>query len=125
MREGKLTSVNQMGRPGNNVLRQGADTNTIPPSQQRELFLSQYVAVFKTFGYSETDANKLTLEWLPDILPYNYSNAGGYPNGRKLTDDVVDQVVEIMTHGKMKDDLVYPHTDYLLEFPYLGIPHKI
>ena len=124
MREGKLTSVNQMGRPGNNVLRQGADTNTTPPAQQREYFFSQYMAMFKTFGYSETDANELALEWLPDILPYNYSNAGGYPNGRKLTDDVVDMVVEIMTQGKMKDDLVYAHTDYLLEFPYLGIPYK-
>jgi hypothetical protein len=117
--------VNQMGRPGNNVLRQGADTNTTPPVQQRELFFSQYVAMFQTFGYSETDANKLTLEWLPDILPYNYLDAGGYPNGRKLTDDVVDCVVEIMTQGKMSDDLVYPHTDYLAEFPYLGIPHKV
>jgi uncharacterized protein DUF4331 len=122
--QGMPTPVNQMGRPGNNVLRQGADTNTIPPSQQRELFLSQYVAVFKTFGYSETDANKLTLEWLPDILPYNYSNAGGYPNGRQLTDDIADSLVEIMTQGKMKDDLVGPHTDYLAEFPYLGVPYE-
>ena len=122
---GTPTPVNQAGRPGNNVFRQGADTNTIPPAQQRECFFSQYVAMFKTFGYSETDANKLTSEWLPDILPYNYLNAGGYPNGRKLTDDVVDMVVKIMTQGKMKDDLVGPHTDYLADFPYLGIPLEL
>ena len=121
---GTLTPVNQAGRPGNNVLRQGADTNTTPPAEQRDCFLSQYVATFKTFGYSDTDANNLALEWLPDILPYNYSNADGYPNGRKLTDDIVDNLVEIMTRGKMKDDLVGPHTDYLPEFPYLGIPYQ-
>ena len=121
---GRPIPVNQAGRPGNNVFRQGADTNTTPPAQQRDFFFSQYVATFQTFGYSKKAANELALEWLPDILPYNYSNAGGYPNGRKLTDDVVDQVVEIMTQGKMKDDLVYPHTDYLLEFPYLGIPNE-
>lgn len=122
---GVLTPVNQMGRPGNNALRQGADTNTTPPAQQRGLFFSQYVAMFKTFGYSEADATKLTLEWLPDILPYNYLNAAGYPNGRLLTDDIADNLVEIMTQGKMKDDLVHPHTDYLAEFPYLGTPNQV
>jgi len=122
---GVLTPVNQMGRPGNNALRQGADTNTTPPAQQRELFFSQYVAMFKTFGYTEAEATKLTLEWLPDILPYNYVSATGYPNGRQLTDDIADNLVEIITQGKMKDDLVYPHTDYLAEFPYLGTPYQL
>ncbi len=122
---GVLTPVNQMGRPGNNVFRQGADTNTIPPAQQRERFLAQYVAMFKTFDYTEAEATKLSLEWLPDILPYNYMNAAGYPNGRQLTDDIADNLVEIMTLGKMKDDLVSPHTDYLAEFPYLGTPYEV
>ena len=124
MVHGTLTSVNQMGRPGNNALRQGADTNTTPPTKQRELFFSQYVAMFKMFGYAEEEANRLTLEWLPDILPYNYLSAEGYPNGRQLTDDIADNLVEIITQGKMKDDLVYPHTDYLAEIPYLGTPYE-
>ena len=125
MVNGVPTPVNQMGRPGNNALRQGADTNTTPPSQQRERFFSQYVATFQTFGYAEAEATKLTLEWLPDILPYNYVSATGYPNGRQLTDDIADNLVEIMTLGKMKDDLVYPHIDYLAEFPYLGAPYQL
>jgi len=120
--EGVLTSVNQMGRPGNNVLRQGADTNSTPPAQQRERFFSQYAVMFRTFGYTEAEATRLSLEWLPDILLYNYMNSAGYPNGRQLTDDIADNLVEILTQGKMKDDLVYPHTDYLAEFPYLGVP---
>lgn len=123
--EGILTSVNQMGSPGNNALRQGADTNSTPPSQQRERFFSQYVAMFQTFGYTEAEATKLSLEWLPDILPYNYMSAAGYPNGRQLKDDIADNLVEILTQGEMKDDLVHPHTDYLAEFPYLGIPHEV
>lgn len=122
---GTLTPVNQMGRPGTNVFRQGCDTNTVSPAQQREQFFPQYVAMFKTSGYSEADANTLAMEWLPDLLPYDYMSAAGYPNGRQLTDDIVDNVVEIMTHGKMKDDLVHPHTNYLAEFPYLGIPHNV
>ena len=83
------------------------------------------MAMFKTSGYSEADANTLAMEWLPYLLPYDYMSAAGYPNGRQLTDDIVDNVVEIMTHGKMKDDLVHPHTNYLAEFPYLGIPHNV
>jgi hypothetical protein len=121
---GILIPVNQMGRPGTNVFRQGADANATPPAQQRERFFSQYVAMFETFGYREAEATTLALEWLPDILPYDYTSAAGYPNGRQLTDDVVDHVVEIMTCGKMKDDLLKPHTNYLAEFPYLGIPHE-
>jgi hypothetical protein len=121
---GALTPVNQMGRPGTNVFRQGADTNTTPPAQQRERFSAQYVGMFKNFGYSEPEASALTLQWLPDVLLYNYTDAAGYPNGRRLTDDIVDNVVEIMTRGKMKDDLVHAHTDYLAEFPYLGSPHE-
>jgi hypothetical protein len=120
---GTFISVNQMGRPGTNVFRQGADTNTIPPAQQREHFTSQYVAMFQTFGYSEAEADNLALQWLPDILPYDYTSPAGYPNGRQLADDIVDNLVEIMTQGKMKDDLVTPHTNYLVEFPYLGVPH--
>lgn len=122
---GTFTSVNQMGRPGTNVFRQGADTNTIPPAHQREHFTSQYVAMFKTFGYTEAEANELALQWLPDILPYDYTSTAGYPNGRQLVDDIVDNIVEIMTRGKMKDDLVTAHTNYLVEFPYLGIPHDV
>jgi uncharacterized protein DUF4331 len=123
--DGTPTSVNQMGRPGNKALRQGADTNSTPPTQQRERFFSQYVEMFQKFGCTEAEAARLSLEWLPDILPYNYTSTAGYPNGRKLTDDIADNLVEIITQGKMKDDLVYPHTDYLAEFPYLGMPHDV
>jgi hypothetical protein len=83
------------------------------------------VARFKTFGYTEAEATSLAWEWLPDILPYNYTSAAGYPNGRQLTDDIVDNIVEIMTQGKMKDDLLSAHSDYLPEFPYLGIPRTV
>lgn len=122
---GRLTPVNQMGRPGNNVLREGADTNATPPARQRERFLPQYVAMFQRFGYGEAEATALALQWLPDILPYDYADARGFPNGRQLSDDIVDNVVTILTKGKMTGDLLGPHTDYLAGFPYLGPPSEI
>jgi hypothetical protein len=32
-------------------------------------------------------------------------SSAGYPNGRQLTDDIVDHVVEIITQGKTKNDI--------------------
>ena len=121
---GTLTPVNQMGRPGTNIYRQGADTNATPPAQQRGRFLPQYIATFQSFGYSEAEATRLAREWLPDILPYTYSSAAGYPNGRKLTDHVTVELLQIITHGKVTiGDQLEPHTDLLDEFPFLGPPH--
>ena len=52
-----------------------------------------------------------------------YTSAAGYPNGRQLADDIVDEAVSLMTRGRITKDLVGPHTDYLNDFPYLGPPH--
>jgi hypothetical protein len=120
---GQLSPVNQVGRPGNNVFKGAATLNTTPLTQQRELFLPQYAAMFRSFGYSEGEAIGLAQQWLPDILPYNYTRPDGYPNGRRLMDDVVDDLVSLLTRGNPSTDLVEAHTDCLADFPYLGPPH--
>ncbi len=123
---GALVPVNQMGRPGNNVYKRGTeDFNATPPARQRERYLPQFVATFRSFGYGEDEATALALEWLPDILPYDYTSAAGFPNGRRLTDDVIDAVLQVMTRGRVSDDLLGPHTDFLADFPYLGPPHPV
>ena len=38
-------------------------------------------------------------------------------------DDVVDNLVKIMTLGEIKDDLVYPHPAYFPEASYLETPN--
>jgi hypothetical protein len=53
---------------------------------------------------------------------YDPSGAGGYPNGRRLTDDVVDRLIGMVTGGRVATGGVDPHTDLLDEFPYLGAP---
>ncbi|MGA9154601.1 MAG: DUF4331 family protein, partial [Candidatus Nitrosopolaris sp.] len=61
---------------------------------------------------------------IPDnILDYDYSSAKGYPNGRKLTDDIIDIQLEVLTNGRVITDKVGPHQDLLTTFPYLGSPH--
>jgi hypothetical protein len=95
------------------------------PAQQRAIFLPKFVTFLQNAGYSEIEATRLAMQLLPDVLPYDYAHAAGYPNGRKLTDDNLDMIVALITKGKVTSDLVGPHTDLLDDFPYLGSPHLV
>jgi hypothetical protein len=97
--------------------------NEKEPSQQREVFLAHFAAGFEGLGYSQVEATRLAGGLLPDILPYDYDSSAGFPNRLKLTDDVVDTQLPLLTHGRITTDMVGPHTDYLAVFPYLGSPH--
>ena len=96
-----------------------------PPTQQRSLFLSRFVTTLQAAGYPEAEATQLALQLLPDILPYDYSRMAGYPNGRTLTDDLLDMTLTLITNGRVTSDLVGPHTDLLSDFPYLGSPYPV
>ena len=122
-----LFQNDQMGRPAiNTVFNHGTDKNTFnvtQPSHQRALFGNSFENTLKSFGYDDAHADAITDILLPDILTYNYSSSEGFLNGRKLTDDVIDIELTLVTDGKITTDMVGPHTDYLNEFPYVGQPH--
>jgi hypothetical protein len=60
-----------------------------------------------------------------NILPYDPTRPVAYPdNGRQFTDDVGDRLVAILTNGRVTEDKVGPHEDFMPEFPYLGPPHE-
>jgi hypothetical protein len=78
-----------------------------------------------TGGYAPEEGKRVAQTRLPDILTYDHRRPVSYPdNGRLLTDDVVDPFLTILTNGKVTEDKVGPHDDFLSEFPYLGPPHK-
>lgn len=123
-----LGQDDQMGRPAiNTVFNHGTAKNLFnatPPAQQRALFLSSFVSTLQTLGgYTASQATGIADILLPDILTYNYNNAGGFLNGRKLTDDVIDAELSLVSNGAITSDFVGPHTDYLNHFPYVGKPH--
>jgi hypothetical protein len=97
--------------------------NRTPPSEQRERYLPKFAATLHGFGYGESEAAALAAELLPDILVYDPGTAAGYPNGRKLTDDILDLRLALITRGRVTTDLVGSHGDLLREFPYPGPPH--
>jgi hypothetical protein len=101
----------------------------------------------KALGNSTDEANKLIAAFLPDVmridttLPSNYSpsipasclNALGSPVcGRKITDDVFDLTVSVLTKGAVTGDNVSyegpnlggsSHKPVLGQFPYLPDPN--
>jgi hypothetical protein len=79
-----------------------------------------------TGGYTPEMANRMARTLLPDILSFDPNQPASYPsNGRKLSDDVMDFFISILTNGKVTRDNVGSHTDLLTRFPYLGAPHLI
>jgi hypothetical protein len=134
--EEELFQVDRMGRPAiNTVFNHGNDKNIfnhIPPTEDRTAhteegptFLQSFEATLESFGYSPAAAENIAKILLPDILTYDYSSAAGFLNGRKLTDDVIDIELALVTNGKVTTDKVGPHRDLLNVFPYLGTPHPV
>jgi hypothetical protein len=91
---------------------------------------ARFIGVFAhslehTGGYTPEEARRVAGTILPDILRYDPALPAAYPNGRTLTDDVVDGFLSLLTNGKVKTDNVGPHKDLLDVFPYVGVPHKV
>jgi hypothetical protein len=117
----------------------GARTNQTPflAGEQNAAYLSaepagdaRFIPVFAhalehAGGYTPAEATRVAATMLPDILPFDPARPASYPeNGRTLTDDVVDLFLPLLSNGKVTKDNVGPHKDLLVEFPYVGLPHK-
>jgi hypothetical protein len=141
---GPLINDDRMGRAGiNTVFNHGQDKNifnSLDPNQDRtaltsdgktsfvQSFINTLVALSNLdghVGYSSTEAMGIAETLLPDMLTYDFSRPTDYRqlNGRRLTDDVIDISLNLVTKGFLTSDGVGPHTDYLDHFPYLGNPH--
>ncbi len=128
--------IDRAGRPAiNTVFNHGQSKNIfnqIDPSADRATlngdtppvsFEDSFIATLEHFGHPAAEAKTIAEILLPDILTYNYSSSAGFLNGRKLTDDVIDIELALVSNGAVTTDMVGPHTDYLPRFPYLGNPH--
>jgi Domain of unknown function (DUF4331) len=82
-------------------------------------------ALEHTGGYSPAEAKRVAGTLLPDVLTYDPRRPASFPdNGRTLTDDAFDSFIRILTNGKVTEDKVGPHGDLLVDFPYVGPPHR-
>jgi hypothetical protein len=60
---------------------------------------------------------------LPDILTVDVASSAGFPNGRRLNDDVIDTELGLITESAVPTDCVPADNDLLSTFPYLGSPN--
>ncbi len=87
----------------------------------REIVVTSLVAVNGDRTYSETITDAVLL---PDVLRLDTSAPSGFPNGRRLQDDVIDIVLNVASNGAVSTDGV-GQNDVPLRgvFPYVAAPH--
>jgi len=127
-KSGKWVPTDRGALPSQSVFLTGEEKGVYITAEPKDD--ARFVAVFShslehTGGYTPEEATRVAKTLLPDILLYDPTRPAAYPgNGRKLSDDVMDGFISILTNGKVTRDNVGPHNDLLASFPYLGPPHK-
>jgi hypothetical protein len=123
--------------------------NRAVPETDRAAFSTAVTSVLTGFyGRSSVDANALTQFLLPDVLLFEVGNPNGFGtfidsgqklgNGRRLSDDVHDTMLNILSNGAITTDNVGDDnglriTDGSVDpvsaqtraiaFPYIGLPN--
>jgi hypothetical protein len=125
---GRLVQGDRAGRPAiDATFNQSEDDkrtwNQQEPSEDRGRFLDKFAQAFEHAGHPRDQATALAGNLLPDLLTHDYSSSEGFPNGRNLTDDVINMGIALLTSGAVPHDGLRPHTDLRSDFPYLGSPH--
>jgi hypothetical protein len=125
--------LDRMGRPAiNTVLIAGGTPkgnkdlfNQTHPKDDRTRWRDHMIANLKAPPLSRNDADAAGLAdaLLPDVLTYDPTNTGGFLNGRKLTDDVIDAELGLLSNGAVTTDNVADDNTFLNGFPYLGDPN--
>ncbi len=120
------------------------DFNVAAPANDESDFLAILSQTIQTrYGCTSTRADALADFFLPDVQPLGGVLGGaalsGFPNGRRLEDDVVDVALSLI-FGSLGDALgfgcaVVPALDddgvdandvpFLSQFPYLAAPHTL
>src|SRR5204863_27246 len=121
------TQIDRMGRPAiNTVFMHGDRKNQfnagVPADDQRD-FRGDVVDTLRSLGNGQARADALANVLLPDILTYDTSSSAGFLNGRRLSDDVIDAELNLITNGAVTTDCVANDSTFLNGFPYLGNPN--
>ncbi len=124
---------------GSNFPNAGPELRTLfntatRPRKDREQFGPSLVGVLQNFfGRTQADAQGIANFLLPDLLPFDTSNPAGFPNGRRLRDDVIDVVLNLVTNGAVTTDNVGDDNGTRITdgnmgttaaFPYFGLPNN-
>lgn len=94
-----------------------------PRNDQRD-FRGEVVDTLEIFyGAGNPTVDALADFLLPDILTVDTSSSAGFPNGRRLADDVIDIELGLVTNGAVTSDCVANDSAFTNSFPYLASPN--
>jgi hypothetical protein len=95
------------------------------PRNDARNFGQVILASLNAFGTSPANIAILANVALPDTLKLNLAQADGFPNGRRLQDDVIDTLLTLITNGALTGDGVgADDSAFLATFPYLAAPRQ-
>jgi hypothetical protein len=131
-----FVQIERMGLPAiNTVLIRSGDTPTAKgalkdsfnrgePSTDVKDFKAevtkQALLLNNDAAYTDTIVGVL----LPDVLTLDVTNTGGFLNGRRPQDDVIDAELNVLTHGAVTSDGVNANDKpFLTDFPFFATPH--
>jgi hypothetical protein len=118
--------VDRMAHPSVNAVlipegRRG-DYNSSEPIADTA-FRFDLIATLRALGNDAGMAEAIADGLLPDVLRFDGSNPDGFPNGRRLTDDVIDHELGAWTNGRVTTDCVSSDSPFSETFPYLAPPN--
>jgi hypothetical protein len=125
--------LDRMGRPAINTVFNHTDptkeaNNRTKPTDDRALLRSNVIGVLNALkpvsSYSDAQIAGIADVLLPDTLTIKISMAGGFLNGRRLNDDVINAELSLVTNGGFTSDCVNANDKTNSgSFPYLASPH--
>ncbi len=118
--------VDRMAHPSvNSVLipeRRRGEFNQSEPDGDGT-FRFDLIATLVSLGNDAGMAASIADFLLPDTLPFDTANPDGFPNGRRLRDDVIDIELSSWTNGRVTTDCVSSDSAFSDAFPYLAPPN--
>ncbi len=126
-------SVDRMGNPAVNtafITPSLKDTfNTAYPKNDAKDYGAVITATLKKYGTNQANTAILASVVFPDTLKMDLSKPDGFPNGRKLQDDVIDTELQLAFNqtlgGGFGDGVNKNDVPFLGKFPFVGEPHTI
>jgi hypothetical protein len=122
--------LDRMGNPAVNTVfipsGQKDRFNRGRPQIDERVFGDEIAASLEALGTSDENAEIITSVAIPDTLKLSVEPDGGFPNGRRLQDDVIDILLGLIfegTGGPTTDDVDENDEPFLSVFPYLAPPH--
>jgi hypothetical protein len=123
-----LTQIDRMGNPAVNTALIPASLkdafNAGIPQDDAQVFAPVILQTLANFGTNAQNTATLASVAVPDTLKLNRSMPDGFPNGRQLTDRVIDTLLTLILNTPTTDGTRGNDVPFLPTFPYLASPHQ-